>query len=426
MVQRGPVDGDDGATRAYPPPRSRTRRTSSDDGDTVILPAVRASRPRVDDDATQVITPVRMKAAGPRPVGNRAPGTRPATRMPDPAAERRSHRKAPSTKRHRVRGFVKVTVIVLVLLLAGVGGLFFGYQHKIAAQINKFSLGTIENRPVAAVPEAVNILLVGSDSRLSKGEPAGGWQEGEQRADSLMLVHIAENRKSVDVVSIPRDSWVDIPNEGKAKVNSAYTYGGPERLILTVEALSGVRIDHMVVADFTGFKEMTDAVGGVEITVPVATGDSRNWFEAGTHRMSGKQALGYVRQRHNLPNGDFDRVKRQQNWIRAVIKEALSRDTLTSPVELNNFLNALSKAVSVDDQFDIGTMRNLALSLRSMRADDIRFMTMPTLGTGMEEGQSIVYVDETKATSLFAAMANDQMSGWLEVNKPELLEAVPR
>jgi anionic cell wall polymer biosynthesis LytR-Cps2A-Psr (LCP) family protein len=182
----------------------------------------------------------------------------------------------------------------------------------------------------------------------------------------------------------------------------------------------------MVVADFTGFKDMTDAVGGVEITVPVATGDNRNWFEAGTHRMTGKQALGYVRQRHNLPAGDLDRVKRQQNWIRAVIKEALSRDTLTSPVELNNFLNALSKSVSVDEGFGIGDMRDLALSLRSLRADDIRFMTMPNVGSYMEGDQSVVGVDDVKAAGLFTAMANDQTAQWLEVNKPEMLEGNPR
>jgi LCP family protein required for cell wall assembly len=385
-------------------------------------------RPPLEDDATQLLRPIRAHTPGTRPAGTRPPGSRPQTRMPDPAAERRSHRKEVRRKRHRIRSFFKVTAIVLVLVVAGLGGLAYGYQSKIAAQISKFDLGGVpqHERPVAAVPEAMNILLVGSDSRLSKGKPAAGWQAGEQRADSLMLVHVAADRKSVDVVSIPRDSWVEIPGEGFSKINGAYAYGGPPGLLRTVEALSGVRIDHMVVADFTGFKDMTDAVGGVEITVPVATGDNRNWFEAGTHRMTGKQALGYVRQRHNLPAGDLDRVKRQQNWIRAVIKEALSRDTLTSPVELNNFLNALSKSVSVDEGFGIGDMRDLALSLRSLRADDIRFMTMPNVGSYMEGDQSVVGVDDVKAAGLFTAMANDQTAQWLEVNKPEMLEGNPR
>jgi anionic cell wall polymer biosynthesis LytR-Cps2A-Psr (LCP) family protein len=171
---------------------------------------------------------------------------------------------------------------------------------------------------------------------------------------------------------------------------------------------------------------MTDALGGVKITVPSATQDSRNFFPAGTYRMNGKQALGYVRQRHGLPNGDFDRMKRQQNWIRAVIKEAMSKGTLTDPLKLNRFLQAATKAVALDDGWGINDVRGLALSLTSLKTTDIRFITAPNVGTDWEGDQSIVRLDDVKGPSLWAAIANDQVTEWLTVNKPDLLQAKVR
>jgi LCP family protein required for cell wall assembly len=348
--------------------------------------------------------------------------------VPEPATERRRHRREPPAPRpRRLRRFLKVTGIVLVLLLAGFGGMAYGQWQRIADNISKVSIAGLPDNPAPAVPQAMNILLVGSDSRLSKGDAAKAWVPGEQRTDSMMLVHISKDRKNVDVVSIPRDSWVDIPDQGPGKINSAYAYGGPSRLVQTVKTLSPVlSVDHMVIMDFTGFKAMTDALGGVTITVPKATGDSKNWFPAGTYKMTGKQALGYVRQRHNLPNGDFDRMKRQQNWIRAVIKQAMSAETLTNPLKLNAFLNEATKSVTVDEHFSTGEMTDLALSLKSLSPSAMRFMTLPNLGVGWEGDQSIVRIDDVKSASLLSAMADDQVTQWLEVNKPELLEGTPR
>jgi LCP family protein required for cell wall assembly len=312
--------------------------------------------------------------------------------------------------------------VVVVLVLAGGAGMMYGLQQQLNGNIARFGLGNLgAHRPkVVAPPEALNVLLVGSDSRTSAGD-AGKWVKNDQRTDSMMVVHVAADRKSVDVVSIPRDSWVDIPGYGEAKINAAYANGGPPLLIQTIEQLTGVRIDHMGIVDFTGFKEMTDALGGVKLTVPVATQDSRNYFKAGTYRMNGKQALGYVRQRHGLPNGDFDRMKRQQNWIRAVIKEAMSKGTLTDPIKLNNFLQAATKAMALDDGWNINDIRSLALSLTSLKTSDIRFITAPNVGSAMEGDQSIVRLDDVLGPSLWAAVANDQVTDWLTVNKPDML-----
>jgi LCP family protein required for cell wall assembly len=414
MVRRGPVEGDDGATTVFPAVSGRQGRHGLDDS-TVVIPAVRAPRRTYDDDETQLLRPVTARIPE-----SRRQATRPPTRMPEPP--RRSRHVVPPKKKSRKKKAFKILAIMTVLLVAGFGGMAWGLQAKLDGQIKRISLGDDNSsRAPIAVPEAMNILLVGSDSRTSKGNASSGWVEGEQRTDAMMVVHIAEDRKSVDVVSIPRDSWVDIPEQGFGKINSAYAYGGPLRLRQTIEQLSDVHIDHVVIADFTGFVGMTDALGGVEITVPEATSDSRNHFEAGTQRMTGKQALGYVRQRHGLPNGDFDRVKRQQNWIRAVIKQALSQDTLTNPKALTDFLDAATKSVTVDENFDIGIMRDLALSLKSVRSSDIRFMTLPNLGTDMEGDQSIVRIDDVKSASLFTAMQQDQVTDWLQYNQPDLL-----
>jgi LCP family protein required for cell wall assembly len=417
MVRRGPFEGDDGATSVFPPARS-SRAPGGFDDSTVVLPAIRAPRRSIDDDDTQLLRPIDSRTRPPQ-----RNGTRPPPRTPETPPARHSRQGPPPKKpKSKAKKALRILAIVSVLLVAGFGGMAYGLQAKYKGQMGTFSLGDASaSRAPVAVPEAMNILLVGSDSRTSKGNAAGNWVSGDQRTDAMMLVHIAKDRKSVDVVSIPRDSWVEIPEQGFGKINSAYAYGGPARLRQTIEQLSNVHIDHVVIADFTGFKGMTDALGGVEITVPQETWDSRNHFTAGTHLMSGKEALGYVRQRHGLPNGDFDRVKRQQNWIRAVIKQAMSKDTLTNPLKLNSFLDAATKSVSVDDTFDIGTMRDLALSLRSVKPADMRFMTLPNLGTDMEGDQSIVRIDDVKAASFFTAVQQDQMTAWLQVNKPDLL-----
>ncbi|WP_291796585.1 LCP family protein, partial [Cellulomonas sp.] len=147
--------------------------------------------------------------------------------------------------------------------------------------------------PAAAGP-AVNILLLGSDSRISAGDP-NQWTYGGQRTDAVMLVHIPADRSGAYLFSIPRDSWVDIPGHGQAKINAAYSWGGPALLIQTVEQLTNVRIDHMAVTDFESFQALTDELGGVEITAPKDVYDGGTLVtQAGTHLLNGTQALAYV------------------------------------------------------------------------------------------------------------------------------------
>jgi anionic cell wall polymer biosynthesis LytR-Cps2A-Psr (LCP) family protein len=176
-----------------------------------------------------------------------------------------------------------------------------------------------------------------------------------------------------------------------------------------------VRIDHVVIVDFEGFKEITDDLDGVRIDVAEGTSDGRSSFAAGPQTMDGETALKYVRQRHNLPGGDFDRVKRQQNWIRAVALKTLDKGTLTSPLTLNAVLDSLTKSIAADDGFTMRKMSSLALSLRGVRGSDLTFLTAPVAGTGRSPDgkQSIVNLDVAANRALWKSVAADDLDTWL-------------
>jgi LCP family protein required for cell wall assembly len=334
----------------------------------------------------------------------------------------------PPPPRRRARSVAKILIIttlaITLLAVAGAVSGVFWLQGKYDENIERFGdpFSTIPqaSRPAAAPGDATNILLLGSDSRVSAGNPED-WARGAQRTDAIMIAHIPADRSGAQIVSIPRDSWVDIPGFPKSKINAAYSYGGPALMVQTVEQLTKVRIDHVVVVDFTGFQSITDALGGVTINVAKATKDERSEFVAGPQRMDGKTALNYVRQRHNLPGGDFDRVKRHQNWVRAVARETLDKGTLGNPFQLNAVLDGLTRSIAADDGFSVGEMRSLAVSMRNARADDLSFLTAPVKGTGMAGKQSIVVLDAAKDAALWKALASDTMTPWLSANGDELL-----
>jgi LCP family protein required for cell wall assembly len=359
---------------------------------------------------------------------DRAPASAPS----GPSSPRRA---APAAlRRHRRWLFILAAVVVLLGALAG-GGLFAvrqavnGYDHNIERFADPFKQIPGTDRPTRSNigGDAMNVLLLGSDSRIDAGNP-NQWSYGAQRTDAIMLVHVQAQRKNAVVVSIPRDSWVPIPGHGTAKINAAFSWGGPSLMVRTVEQLTGVRIDHVVVADFTGFKQLTDDLGGVDITIPAATSDERATWTAGLHHMTGEQALNYVRQRHNLPGGDFDRVKRQQTWIRAVFHQLRSTGTLTDPLALNRALTTLSKSVATDSGFDIGKIGDLLTSLAGLGSPDLYFVTAPTIGTGWspDHTQSIVELDTKGDIRLWTAIRQDAVRGWIQQYHPALLPKTVR
>ena len=314
---------------------------------------------------------------------------------------------------------IRLLVLLLALGLLGATGVVVGamwLQRSYNANIERFGdpFKDLDNRPTVVAKDAQNVLLLGSDSRISAGD-ASAWIRGAQRTDAIMIAHVPADRKSVTVTSIPRDSWVNVPGHGMNKINAGFSFGGPTLMVKTVEQYTGVHIDHVVILDFTGFKNVTDALGGVTLNVAEATHDERSSWQAGPQKMDGATALKYVRQRHNLPGGDFDRVKRQQNWIRAIARKTLAKGTLTNPLKLNGVLSAVTKATAVDDGFTIGEMRSTALSLRDVHDKDITFMTAPVGGTGWspDHKQAIVLLDRAANQKLWTAVQDDQVTAWL-------------
>jgi LCP family protein required for cell wall assembly len=333
----------------------------------------------------------------------------------------------------RVRKILTRLLIAVLALSVVIGGAAvaaaFYLQHKYDNNVERFGdpfAGIpAASRPAPAPANVQNILLLGSDSRVSAGNPKD-WEAGAQRTDAIMVAHVPADRSGVQIVSIPRDSYVDIPGRGKNKINAAFSFGGPQLMVQTVEQLTKVRIDHVVMVDFTGFTNITDALGGVTINVAEPTKDERSTFAAGPQRMSGADALNYVRQRHNLPGGDFDRVKRHQNWIRAVEGLAGDRGTLTNPLQLNRVLDATTRTIATDDGFSVGEMRSLALSARNMRAADMQFLTAPVEGTGRAGKASIVVLDLPANADMWKAMATDRMAPWIADHEGALLPAAVR
>ena len=248
-------------------------------------------------------------------------------------------------------------------------------------------------RPEKVKTEAVNILLMGADDPNQRVEDKptvaelladGEWDPGAYRSDSMMVVHLPADRKSAYVVSVPRDSYVPIYDgegvkHGKNKINEAFASYGPFGTLRTIENLADLRIDHMAIIDFQGFRDLTTAVGGVDVFVPESFYDSKQDVEwkQGENHLEGVLALKYVRTRHGLANGDFDRVDRQQNFLRALMAKVLSDGTIGNPLKFTDTLEAITKNLTVDASWKNGDIRSLALSMRNIEARKVRFMTLP-------------------------------------------------
>ena len=326
----------------------------------------------------------------------------------------------------RVLSWLALTMSVVVLLGAGV--LYLGFGHYLG-QITKINVMPGGKRPAKIAGKAQNFLLVGSDSRDGSNgvgtQGSGATYVTGQRSDTVILAHLYAKSDAVQLVSFPRDSWVDIPEwrdpktgkvhpEHHEKLNSAYSEGGPTLLIETIERLTNIRIDHFVSIDFTGFKTMVNEVGGVDVclTKPAKDHFSGINLPAGNNHISGETALAFVRQRHGLPNGDIDRIARQQQFIGALSHKVLSAGTLLNPFKLNGFLDAATHSLQVDKGLSGNDIKNLALRLRGFNSGGVLFSTVPVSDIGgRRNGQSVVLLDEAQDAALFDALRNDQVPG---------------
>lgn len=326
---------------------------------------------------------------------------------------------------------VGLMATLLVVLLA-----WLWWLHSQVDEVTRFPLD-VDDRPPRVPGDQVNLLVLGVDDLDYQREVGpdvyemlerGEWEKGAFRSDTMMVVHIEAGSRAAQVVSVPRDSWVDIPGHGRSKINAAFSWGGPELSVATVEQNFDLRIDHVMVVDFGGFTDVTDAVGGVDITFPTemkADDTGRTW-SAGTHRLTGEEALFYTRQRYDLPRGDFDRIQRQQNYLRALLDRVVSRGTLFNPLKVSKLADELSDLIAVDDSLTNGKLRDLALDARHLRSGDIRFVTLPNSGSGMVGDASVVKVQQARARKMFEALQHDQFESWYAHHEIDELPAPDR
>jgi LCP family protein required for cell wall assembly len=299
----------------------------------------------------------------------------------------------------------------------GVAGGYY-YWHTIAGLFQRKTLNL-----TAAAGGAMNVLIVGSDTREGITTPEDIHQFGTvggHRSDTLILAQLVPREQRGVLISIPRDSWVTVHHEGRSfegKINSAYQYG-PQAVIDTVYALTGVPINHYVEVNFIGFRRMVDSLGGIDVCNQQSFNDPVINFSlsAGEHHLTGNQALQYVRTRHATADGDFGRIKRQQEFFRAVMAKVGRPAVLGNPLRVNSLATAFAQNVTVDQFFRLPDLVRLALSLRRAQQNQLETYSVPAR-VGHIGGQSVVFVDNTKAEPLFAALRS--------VRSPASLMATP-
>lgn len=351
------------------------------------------------------------------------------------SARHHHHRRRPWVVRHKAA----TVLLVLLALIAGTGIGLVLFIRSLLGGIEHLGdpfagLGTRPPYATGAAGQPVTFLVLGSDSRIDSKDPSQ-WEVGAQRTDTIMVMQISGDRKRVNVMSIPRDSWVTIPandvvdHDSRAKINAAYSWGGPTLLIRTVENVTGIHIDHFAIANFESFKTLTDELGGVDITLTQPldlTGrqdaaNSDNVLAPGAHRLTGEQALVYARERYTLPDGDFGRIKRQQNWMRSILKAAVDGGTLTDPVKLAGLIETVTKTVAVDDALTTSAMIDLASSMTGIRSSNVNFFQAPVQGTSTSaDGQSIVLLDAVTLAEVSRAFQTDSISQYVAEHPDKL------
>lgn len=335
--------------------------------------------------------------------------------MTDTVMEPRRHSRP---RKKSKKGLITLLIAALIFLggIAFILWSMFGKVTEIETIDEAFPEESL--RPeVVAPPEnedpPMNILLLGSDSRADTSSSL--LSDLGSRADTIMVAHIPSDRDSVQIMSIMRDSWVEIPGHGNAKVNAAMAYGGVPLMVQTVEGLVDQRMDHVGVVDFNGFQNITDALGGVTVNNPrefTASPPINEHFAAGEITLQGDDALAFVRERKSLSDGDYSRVANQQLFMQAMAGQVLSRDTLTNPGKLSDLIGATTPYLALDSELGLTKMIQLGSSMSSVRSGDITSFTLPTTGTGREGDQSVVHVDRDELENVRERFANDELADY--------------
>ncbi|MET8857120.1 LCP family protein [Streptomyces sp. NPDC004579] len=314
-------------------------------------------------------------------------------------------------RRSRVLKAAGLTLAGLLVVGAGTAGWAYWHLNRNIAGVDiNSALG--DDRPARAVVTpsatasasasasptplptgALNILVLGSDSRSGKANAKlGGGNSSGARSDTAMVLHIDAGRTTATVVSIPRDTLVTrpscpLPSGGSTAVaydamfNSAYSVGGPVCAVKTVESITNVRMDHYIEIDFAGFAKLVNALGGVTVTTEQDIDDDKSHLhlDAGTHHLSGKQALALARTRHGIGDGsDLGRIGLQQKLVKALLEQMARTDLLTDPAKLYQVADAVTSSLTTDTGLDsLKELMNLGRSLKGLSSDDVRTVMMP-------------------------------------------------
>lgn len=311
-----------------------------------------------------------------------------------------------------------------LFVLALAGGAWYFYQ-KLDGNITTDTVAENElrahaaERPAEGPTSAENILLIGSDNR-GDGNERYGEDTGTQRSDTTILLHLAADRRSATAVSIPRDLMAHVPScrrpDGSTaparfeQFNWAFEQGGAACTIRTVENMTGIRVDHHLIVDFTGFKKMVNAVGGVEVclTEPVHDPKAHLDLPAGDQLLNGEQALGYVRARYSIGDGsDTQRMERQQDFLASLLKKGRSNAVLLNPLKLYPVLSAATSALTADPGLDsVSELYGLAHSLQIIPAGSVHLLTLPQEPYVNDRNRDQLL--QPAAGELFAALHDDR------------------
>ncbi|MFI2202413.1 LCP family protein [Streptomyces sp. NPDC020192] len=331
-------------------------------------------------------------------------------------------------RRSRALKIVGLTLAGVLVLGAAAGGwAYWHLDHNIKSVDINSALG--DDRPARAMitpsaaasplpSGALNILVLGSDSRSGKAnQELGGGDSSGARSDTAMVVHVDAGRTKATVVSIPRDTLVTRPScplsSGRstavaygAMFNTAYEVGGPVCAVKTVESITGVRMDHYVEIDFSGFAGLVDALGGVTVTTDqdIHDDDSHLDLPAGTHHLDGKQALAFARTRHGIGDGsDLGRIGLQQKLVKALLEQMAGTSLLTDPARLYRVADAVTASLTTDTGLhSLGELMRLGQSLKGLTADRVTTVMMPVVLAPSDPNR--VIAKEPAASTLWASL----------------------
>jgi len=334
---------------------------------------------------------------------------------------RRRRRKRRPTLRRAITTALSFTLLLLGSA-AGIAGLAYAKYNGQIKRVKALNVSDPHIRKAVLQKNAENFLIIGSDSRAGMSKSYGNVDGA--RSDTTILVHLSSGHTKATVISFPRDSWVSIPDckgsDGQVipahteMFNSAFSIGGPACTVATVQELTGIAVTHFVQIDFAGFERIVDALGTISMCSPVAVDDPESGLKMhpGTNQLDGKDALAYVRARHNLGDGsDLGRIKRQQKFLGAVLRKAMRGDLLRDPSALTGFLNAVTASITLDEDTSLWDLHRLGSSLGGLNPKRVAFYTAPIAnrdysppGTGLT---GKVLLDDRLGRTLYDAVIQD-------------------